>query len=81
MRRDDVLGEELQLGVVVLNGLVVDAARLQDPVFGAFQLELQALEVLIGLEIGVVLHDNEQAAEGAVDAIVGGDLVFRACWR
>src|SRR5437773_1575165 len=46
-------------------GLLVEAHALdRDPVLGGLELRLEAQEVLVGLQLGVLLHDHHQAGEG-----------------
>src|SRR5262245_17763209 len=57
--------------VELAHGLDEAVARDGDPVLGALELRLQVAESLVGLELGVVLRDDEQARER------GGHLVLR----
>src|SRR5437867_11320960 len=58
--RDDHRRERLDLRVVLLDAVVVELARVRDPVLGRRQFLLQAQEVLIRLEVGVALGEREQ---------------------
>src|SRR5581483_3004946 len=43
---------------------------------GSGEFVLQAKEVFVRLEVRIVLHHSQQAAEGSVEALVGRDLVL-----
>src|SRR5690606_20690454 len=58
------------LGIEIPGGAVIKAARRLDFILGIYQLFLQVLEVLVGLEIRVVLSYGKQTFER------GGELVF-----
>src|SRR4029077_17468759 len=73
--RINVVGKLLHIGVVVLQRVVVTLALDRDAVFRSRQLVLQAQEVLIRLQLRVVLDHDEQAADGPVQLLVGGDFV------
>src|ERR1039457_6102265 len=51
---DNVLGEQLQRGVVGLKRFVVFAALHGNAVLGALQLNLQAHEILVALELWII---------------------------
>src|SRR4249919_2453700 len=63
--RRQVHRELADVGVVVLHGLDVAAACDGDAVLRAFKLRLQVAEGLVRLEVGIVLGDDEQAAQRA----------------
>ena len=60
--------EGAQREVVIAHGVDVVAAGHRDAVLGAFQLRLQGEEVLVGLQVGIVLDDSEQARQRAGEA-------------
>ena len=72
-----LLGKSLDLRVVPLNGFVVLAALHVDPVFRARQFIHQTPELLIGFQLRIVLHDDQQPAECAFQLLVGLDLLLR----
>src|SRR5208337_1505531 len=73
----DVIREKTDVGVVILDGLVIAAALDGDAVFGSGQLVLKGQEVLIGFEIGIVLDDGQQPAQGAIQLAIRSDPVCR----
>src|SRR5258706_15463524 len=62
---DEAAGEEAQPRVVVAHRLVEAHALHRDAVLRALELALEREEVLVGLEIGIALDRDEQAAERA----------------
>jgi len=69
---DDHAGEEgSALLVVVRHGRVVPGSRRADAVLGALELGLQGDEVLAGLEVRVVLGDDQQLAERTGELVLG----------
>src|SRR3972149_4154795 len=68
---DDVRGEHLNL-VVEAEDLVVVALPCEgDLVLGAAKLFLEGEEVLVGLEVGIVLHDEHELAESLSERSFG----------
>ena len=53
---DDVRGDRLDLGVIAVDGVVVELPRVGDAALGAGELLLQVEEVLVRLEVGVGLR-------------------------
>ena len=76
-----LLGHGLDLGVEVADGGVVVAAGRGDPVLGRGQLGLQCHEVLVGLEVGVGLHDGEEPAERLAEHVLALGLLGRRLAR
>jgi hypothetical protein len=72
---EEAVGELADVGVIGLDGVVVVFAGDGDAIFGAGEFVLQAEEILVGLELGIVFDDGEEAADGAVELAVGGDFV------
>ena len=72
---EEAVGELEDVGVIGLDGVVVILAGDGDAVFGAGEFVLQAEEIFVGFELGVVFDDGEEAAERAVELAVGGDFV------
>src|ERR1035441_5898503 len=72
----DVVGEQPNVGVVVLQGIVVPLTLDGDTVLGAGQLVLQAQEVFVGAQLRIVLDHHHQASQCGVELAVGGDLVL-----
>src|SRR6266566_1414132 len=70
LRRQD-LREAADVGVVAVHRVVVVLARHGDAVLRALELVLKRAEVLVGLELGVVLRDREQAPQGRRERRVG----------
>ena len=64
--RCDVVGEQLDIGVVALHGFVVLAALHRDAIFSAGQFVLQAQEIFVGFQLRIIFHHHQQAAESAV---------------
>lgn len=62
-RRDPPAGNGSKLGVVLLDGEDVVAARHGNAIFGAFKLGLQRQEVLIGFEVGILFRYDQQARQ------------------
>src|SRR6185437_15492265 len=73
----DVVGEGADVGVVVLNGEVVLAAGDGDAVFGAGQLVLQRQKVLVAAQLRVIFHHHQQAAERAIELVIGRHGLLR----
>src|SRR5207245_10881729 len=62
-------GELLDVGVVVLQGVVVALPCHGDAIFSAGQLVLQAQKVFVRLQLRIVLPDHDKATKGAVQLI------------
>ena len=60
----DILGEAADAGIEFLRRVVEVGTCHVDAVFGTFQLGLQFQEILVGLQLGIVLRDGKQFAEG-----------------
>ena len=60
----DIGGEHLGLVVVTQDLVIVVLATEGDLVFRAGKFLLQGQEVLVGLEVGIVLHGQEELAQG-----------------
>src|SRR5262249_53912258 len=69
--RDQAAREQADPGVVVAHRLAVAHALDRDAVLGALQLALERQEVLVGLELGIALDGDEQAAERAAQLGLG----------
>jgi hypothetical protein len=54
--RDEVVGEKADIGVVILDRLVVPPPLHRDTVFRPLQLVLQFQKIFVGLELGIVLN-------------------------
>ena len=63
----NVLRERTDDEVVVLHGGVELVASLVDAVLRAFELNLKLLEVLVGLQVGIVLLDGDELAESRTE--------------
>ena len=50
---EDAVGEEADVGVVGLDGIVVALPFHGDAIFGACQFVLKAEEIFVGFELGV----------------------------
>ena len=72
---EEAVGEEADVGVIGLDGIVVMFAIDGDAIFGAGEFVLEAEEVSVGFELRIIFDDCEQAADGAVELSVGGDFV------
>src|SRR2546428_1388959 len=57
-------------GIELLRHLVVSAAFDGDAVFGSFQLRLQLEEILIRLQFGIALNDDEQSRQRVAQAVL-----------
>src|SRR5688572_5233160 len=68
----DVAREQAQSRVVLAHGVVEAPPLHGDPVLGAGELCLQSEEVLVGLQLGILLHGDEEATEGAGELALGG---------
>src|SRR5437870_10606992 len=68
-------GELLDAGVVLLHGIIEEAAGRGQLVLDVGELALQLLEVLIGLEIRIGLAQRKQLPQRA------GERVFSGCLR
>src|ERR1700688_1968097 len=76
--RENVVRKLLDVGVVVLQRVVITLALDRDPVLGAREFVLQAQEILIGPQLRIILHDQQQSAERSVQLPIGRDLFL---WR
>src|SRR5260370_32642054 len=75
--RSDVLGEEIDIGVVALNRFVIFSALLRDTVFSTRELILESQEVFVRLQLRIVLDDHQQAAERSIEFRVRVNLFLR----
>ena len=62
---EDILWELADDDIVLLYHFVELVAGLVNAVLGAFQLYLQVAEVLVGLQVGLVFLNGNQASEGS----------------
>src|SRR5208282_1905634 len=69
--------EQGNVGVVVLNRIVVALALHSDTVFRAGQFILQAHEIFVRFQLRVVFHDDHQPAQCGVQLSVRRDFVGR----
>src|SRR5689334_20617896 len=60
---DDKGRETLDGGIVVLGRLVEKIAGRGDAVLGALQLRLEIEEVLVGLQVRITFHNDQQAGK------------------
>src|SRR5215813_2311950 len=67
---DEARGEDAHAEVVVAHRLVEALALHRDAVFRALELALQGEEVLVALELGITLHGDEEAREGAPELVL-----------
>src|ERR1700755_3316872 len=74
---EETVREDLQVGVVVLQSVVVTLTLGRDTIFGSSEFVLQAKEFFVRLQLRVILGDYEQAAEGSIELVVGGNLFLR----
>ena len=75
---EDAVGKLADVGVIGLDGVVVIFAGDGDAVFRAGEFILEAEEIFVGFELGVVFDYREESADGAVELAVGGDFVGRS---
>src|SRR5437867_157127 len=62
----DIVGEQLHVGVVVLERFIVAPPLDRKAGFSSGELVLQAKKTLVGLEAGIVLSRSKQAAQGSI---------------
>src|SRR5215470_10217197 len=79
---DEARREDAHAEVVVAHRLVEALPLHGDAVLRALELALQGEEVLVALELGIALHGDEQAGEGApqlvlrvLELLEGGGIV------
>src|ERR1700730_4167888 len=60
---DDVVGKQRDVGVVVLQDLIVVTTLDGDAIFRACQFILQAHKIFIGFELRIILDDHQQTPE------------------
>ena len=75
---ENVVRKQSDVGIVVLQCVVVAAPLHRDAVFGARQFILQMQEVFVRVELRIILGDGQQAAERAVELAVSGDALGRS---
>src|SRR5215510_9332804 len=67
-------GELLDAGVVLLHGVVEEAAGGRKLVLDVGELALELLEVLIGLQVRIGFAEREQLSQRAGECVFGGCL-------
>jgi hypothetical protein len=77
-RGEYAVGKLADVGVIALDGVVVVFAGDGDAIFGTGKFVLQAQEIFVGFELGVVFDDGKEATDGAIELSVGGDFVGRS---
>src|SRR5262245_53025932 len=65
--REQAVRELLDVGVVVLEGIVVALALDSDAILGAGKFILQAHEIFVGFQLRIVLDDEKKPAECAIE--------------
>src|SRR5277367_6280520 len=66
---DEAVGEEGDVGVVVLDGFVVAAALDGDAVFGAGEFVLETHEIFVGFELGIIFGEDKDFGERGFELI------------
>src|SRR5580698_6365203 len=61
--RYQTIREQRNIRVVVLDRIVIALALYGNAILGSRKFILQPLEILIGLQLWVVLHDHQQSAQ------------------
>src|ERR1039458_6415677 len=61
--RKNAVRKLLHVGVVVLQGVVIALAFDGDAVLGACEFVLQAQKVFVRLQLRIIFHDQQQAAD------------------
>src|SRR5208282_457575 len=73
---EEAVGELLDVGVVILQGVVVALPFDSDAVLGAGEFVLQSEEVFVGFQLRIILDDHKQAAECSIELAVGSDFLL-----
>src|ERR1035441_5148835 len=79
--RKNAVRKLLHVGVVVLQGVVIALAFDGDAVLGACEFVLQAQKVFVRLQLRIIFHDQQQAADRSIELSVGGDLLLWSARR
>ena len=76
---EDIVGEGLDLEVVIIHGAIEFPAGVVDPVLGAGNIGLEVLELLGRFQIGVGFGDGHQAGEGTLEIGLGALVSAERC--
>ena len=71
-------GKRADLSVVRLGGVVKITTSYRYAILGPLNLSLEIAEIRIGLQVGIVLADRQQAAQGSTEGILSL-FVLRSC--